>query len=211
MFLRLLDETRAAFEKSQIRRIAEDAGKNWRYSVCATRINVDSPLILGFNWGARVGEEYPPQVILPTESFLELPRKDLGSLSRIIPLLHEFLGEDAARIGQSNFCFFRSKKEDQIREYDLGLCIPLFRELLHAARPSRILSLSTRLRQHLKTIGALSGIEEKAIPLRRGTYTAMRGRVVLDEVSCPILFLPHPNYPMPGAARREAWAFCFGQ
>jgi hypothetical protein len=211
VFFRLLDETKVAFEKSKIRTWAQAAKMNWEYSVCATRIDLDSPLILGFNWGARAGETYQPQMLMPTKSFLELPKSDLGSLSRIIPLLHEFLGEDALRIGQSNFCFFRSKTAGQIGEDDLSLCRPLFRGLLRAARPSRILSLSSRLRKHLGRSGVLSAIEEKAIPIPRGTYTAVRARVVLEEIRCPIVFLPHPNYPMLGAARREAWAFCFDQ
>jgi hypothetical protein len=37
----------------------------------------------------------------------------------------------------------------------------------------------------------------------------MNAVLSLKDRRVPIHFLPHPNYPLGGDARRQAWKFCF--
>ena len=216
-FHKLLQETAEVFNNSNIRKVQ---GEKWGYSISATRILPDRPLILGFNWGVGKDENsFKRQLEMPRETFQDLiNKKDLGSLSRIVPYLEKYLPEiSLSDFGQSNYCFFRSKTEGQILEGDLELCKGLFQYFLAVSSPSMIISLSGRLRKYLlnpniQTI-LKNIVESEPIKFgRRGreiTYVAAKGLLENSGRNIPIYFLPHPNSPMTTGARHQAWKFCF--
>lgn len=195
---------------------ASDVKKNypeWSYSLCATRIEPRAPMILGFNWGAAKGHTYTPQDSIPPETFMDLYHNgNLGSLRKIVRYLETYFPEDeVGRIGQSNFCFFRSKIENQISSDDLKRCLPLFEQFLRIAEPSEILIFSAALRNHLKTKfpGCFSEKHTLVYPAGNRSYTVEKGHLQREAQSIPIYSLPHPNAHIPGSVRDAAWEFCF--
>lgn len=203
----LLFRLEAIYEKSEIRKECEIENREWGYSLVTTAMAPASPLILGFNWGASKGEKYVSQKTVEETDFTKM---DIGSLKRIFPFVRKHLGNDyLSKVSQSNYCFFRSQKEEQISSFDIDLCRDVFSELIQALDPSSIICFSSRLRDHL--LGSKAVIEEKALPIKfiRGTkeiqFVARRGRLASG---IDIKFLPHPNYPMTREARELSWQFC---
>jgi uracil-DNA glycosylase len=136
----------------------------------------------------------------------------VGSLKRIYPFLDKYYGKDfLSNVSQSNYCFFRSKTENQIEEPDIERCRSIFTELIEILAPSSILCLSAKLRKHLIDTNQVHALQEKAINFKRGAaeieFVAVRGKLASGV---DIKFLPHPNYPMKRDARSEAWQFCCG-
>lgn len=216
-FQELLEMTRQAYDKCDVKKIEAKLGGSWAYSICATRIVPNQPLLLGFNWGAKKGCPHKPQSEIPKESFIDLFRaRKLGSMQRIFPYMKKYFpNQQIAEIGQSNYCFFRSDLESQISDGDLELCDPLLQRFLELAQPSRILMFSARLRRHLLSSGLLLKILKSApIFFNRGSracsYIAIKGSIRVNDESIRCYSLPHPNYPMKKEARDQAWKFCFG-
>lgn len=209
----LLAKTKSAYDLSDIKKHCDKEGHQWFYSLCATKIIVNKPLIIGFNWGAGSGVSFAPQMDYPTESFYDLHKKKwLGSLSRIIPYCEKYISKEfACEAGQSNYCFFRSYQEDQISEHDLELCKPIFRELLEISKPSLLLCFSARLRDHLILSELVENCATAELPYRQGN-AERKCLVAKGEISfgkSKIYFLPHPNWPLKREIREEAWEFCF--
>lgn len=201
--------TAAAFAGAPIKRLAQELGTHWYYSICATRITPARPLLIGFNWGASAQGGHEPQREMPTRTFEQLlDQQELGSLARIMPYLKRHLPDvDLSEIGQTNFCFFRSKTEDQITAEDIELSTPLFLKLLEIAQPSRIIGLSARLREYL---GGLPGqVEVRAVEHSGRRVLIGKGYVEIDRRPIPVCVLPHPNHRLPTALREKAWQTCF--
>jgi hypothetical protein len=212
----LLIATEQQFNRSRIKAAAEQAGKKWMYNIAATRITPQNPLILGFNWGAEEKERYTP--VLEDKTFLNsLNANDLGSMKRLRRHLVQYLHMDddaMENVGQSNYCFFRSKSDGEIVKSDLELCRPLFEKLLEIARPSMILSFSNRLRDYLLGENRVSDVMRQPVPTEnpsKRNYRACKGFLEVHGSTIPIYFLPHPNYRLSGVARDAAWEFCFGR
>ncbi len=110
---------------------------------------------------------------------------------------------------QMNFCFFRSKGEDQISWKDLELSTPLFNDLIAIIKPARIIGFSSKLRNHIMEKESGTRFESANIPSNNRTLMVAKGmyRAIGNEV--PIFFLPHPNAKFTSEARRKAWDFCF--
>ena len=148
-FSKLLLQTKKAYEISDIKQLSENKG--WGYAVTATMILKNRPLIVGFNWGMdskwlSEGNEYGRQANYPMRIF-ESNYDEMGSLKGAIPYFHDYFSE--ALIGmQTNFCFFRSEKENQISAKDLELSSPLFDEYLDYSSPSIIISFSIKLKNY---------------------------------------------------------------
>jgi hypothetical protein len=207
----LFTETRTAFEKSLIKKFATDNGLNWHYSISSTRLTTENTLIVGFNWGASDNTDYQPQTEIPTENFRDLyDKKWLGSLRRIYePLKEYFPLENIDNCVQTNFCFFRSKEENQISAYDLELSIPLFQKLLDFIEPRRIIGLSNKLRDYFLNNNLCMQVETLNIPSNSKTLFVAKGIFCLHGRAIPVFFLPHPNSKFTSAARKAAWKFCF--
>lgn len=108
VFNRLLAKIEAAYNVSDIKEYCEKAGHKWAYSLCATKITKNKPLILGFNWGAASGFVYEPQQSYPTETFDDLYKKKyLGSFLRIVPYCNKYISSSFIHeAGQRKFLFF---------------------------------------------------------------------------------------------------------
>lgn len=210
MLNRLLSELGEVYEKSDIKQYCLEHGHKWHYSLITTPMKSDSPLILGFNWGASGDKPYEPESSVVPEEF---HASEVGSLSRIIPFCKRYYGNDfLSEASQSNYCFFRSKAEDQISNKDIQLCEPIFDQLIEAISPSIILCFSSKLRNYLLGTNRVRSKTSKSISYKRGarlvTFEATRAMLA---TGIEIKFLPHPNYPMKGDARSEAWEFCCGE
>ncbi len=207
----IFTETAIAFDKSDIKRFGEDNNLKWFYAISATRLTVDNNAIVGFNWGASSNENYQPQTIIPTETFRQLyDKKWLGSLQRIYePLKEYFPYEDIDNCVQTNFCFFRSKEENQITSADLALSTPLFQKLIDIIKPKRIIGFSNKLRDYFLNNNLCSSVETMNIPSNGKTLFVAKGIYQINGLDIPIFFLPHPNAQFTTAARQTAWEFCF--
>lgn len=199
----LLEKLGPIYETSDIKK----AGHEWSYSLINTSMEHSAPLILGFNWGVAQNEKYSNQQPIEKSNF---EKEDVGSLKRIYPFIREYFGQDyLSKVNQSNYCFFRSKTEDQIKESDIERCRGVFLELIEILAPSSIICLSAKLRKHLIDTNQVCDQQEKAIVFRRGSseieFVAVRGKLASGV---DIKFLPHPNYPMKREARAAAWQFC---
>lgn len=213
-FRDILEETQKAFDASDIKQRAPKEAP-WHYSICATRITPDRLLILGFNWGAESNEPYQPQDVLPTKSFLEIDNKELGSLGRVKPYLRRYCSADLEDVGQSNFCFFRSKHASEISQRDLKLCFEPFSKFIRVAQPKKIIGLSMHLRNHMLKSDMLQSIKTPTPDLtfdRGGRQVAcqvVKGVFLNEGKMVPVYLLPHPNYRIPRQTREAAWIFCF--
>jgi membrane protein YdbS with pleckstrin-like domain len=207
----IITETSIAFDKSPIKKFATDKGLNWYYSISSTRLTTDNNVIVGFNWGAADNFNYQPQTEIPTENFKDLyDKKWLGSLQRIYePLKEYFPYEDIDNCVQTNFCFFRSKEENQITPTDLQLSTPLFQNLLDIIKPKRIVGFSNKLRDYFLNNNLCTSVETLNIPSNGKTLFVAKGIYRVNGRDIPIFFLPHPNSQFTSAARHTAWEFCF--
>lgn len=203
----LLIELGSAYEKSLIKQYCLENGHEWHYSLVTSTLKPGGPLVLGFNWGVSQGEDDSPQPSIDESSIVS---EEVGSLSRIFPFCVKYFGDDfLSRTSQSNYCFFRSQKEDQIKDHDIHLCEPIFEKLIEVIAPSSILCFSSKLRDYLLKNGRVHDTESKVINFKRGStlvgYKAIRATL---KSGTKIKFLPHPNYPMKREARSDAWEFC---
>ncbi len=206
-FNELLAETKIAYNQSSIK------GKGWWYSVTATRIMKNKPLIVGFNWGVdsksmQKGDKHEAQKEYPDVCFEDI-YKELGSLKRVKPYFEKYY-PDALSGMQTNFCFFRSEKEDQVSEGDLELSSKLFDKYLDYSAPSIIISFSKKLGDYLEKKGKLKHVQKEDIKSGKKIIQPIRAKFQ-DSNNNVIAFvsLPHPNYPISGEARDKAWEFCF--
>jgi hypothetical protein len=205
-FYKLLYETRQKYYLSDVYQKHKD--KHWYYSITATRFSKNRPLIVGFNWGAEKGYKYQPQCEYPFADF-EGIYDDLGSLKRTIPLFHEY--HTKAIYGmQTNLCFFRSEKEEQISYNDLKLCKPLFEKYLDYVEPSIIISFSSKLRNYFIDNNLIFNKKSLSIDFAKGklevikaNYKMKNGRII------NFVYLPHPNAHISNENRLKAWEFCF--
>lgn len=219
-FDELIGEIERGFESSRIKNVAELAGEQWCYDVC-TRINPQRILVVGFNPGAGSIPCFDRQREMCNYGFLEsCDRKEQGSLSRIVRYLEKYKEHisssfDLQDIGQTNYCFFRSKNAGQITRSDLQLCRPIFLRLLKIAKPSMILSFSSRMKEDLEQSRLLVLTENHPYTLRRGNmeagYCSAKGFIIVETQKIPIYFLPHPNYRILGDVRKRVWDDWFGE
>ena len=205
-FNELLYETKQAYLLSDVYQNYKD--KEWYYSVTATKLSKNKPLIVGFNWGAKKNYKYTPQCEYPFTIFEGL-YDDLGSLNRTIPFFHEYF-QKALTGMQTNYCFFRSQKEKQISYRDLELCKPLFDKYLDYVDPSIIISFSSILRDYFNNNNLITN--KKTLPIKylkgqteiiKGNYKTRSGKII------EFVYIPHPNARVSNEDRIKAWEFCF--
>ncbi len=202
-FSELLDRTANAYENSEIK------SKKLYYSVCATPLYQNSTLILGFNWGAGKNKINKAQTEMDTNTFTNL---DLGSLKRTLNFFTQYLpDENQDAFVQSNYCFFRSKKEKDISHHDLALTKELFDSLVEYLHPNKVISFSSKLKKYFENKSKLTSINSITIKSGRINFCAAKAILSSKGDTIPILFLPHPNYPITSEARHAAWKHCFSK
>jgi len=202
----LLLDVQAAYDESNVKK--EHPGLF--YSLITGSLELKQPLIIGFNWGAAQDERYTAQTVDDFEK--PLFSEDVGSIKRIFSFCNRHLGQGYLDQGsQTNFCFFRSKIDSDIDDADLSRCKPVFNKLVEVLQPSAILCFSSRLREYLIESNQVTDLQSLSnLNFSRGGNNircyAVKGR--FNNVD--IAFLPHPNSPIPGAIRRQAWEFACG-
>lgn len=212
-FNKLLEETKQAYNQSQIKKLQKN--NEWGYSVTATMIMKNQPLVVGFNWGVdakwvELGNKYGAQTKYPFRVF-ESNYDEMGSLKRTINYFHEYYPE-ALNGMQTNYCFFRSEKEGQITDHDIKLSSKLFKKYLDYSTPSIIISFSNRLREHFETAGKLKDIitpKEKIKSNSKIISPIVAKLEYIEGKLVDFVYLPHPNYPVTKVARDKTWKFCF--
>ena len=206
----LFDDTKLAFLKSDIKKFAEANNLQWNYSISATPLTKNNTVIVGFNWGAS-SEGDIPQLAPPTRNFKSL-YDELGSFKKVDSSLRKYFSDtEIDNCVQTNFCFFRSKEENQISDKDLELSTPLFETLISLIEPKRIISFSSKLRDYfLKDEKLYRPNGELNITSNKKTLYVAKGFYLLKGNEIPVYFLPHPNSKFTGEARKKAWEFCFG-
>lgn len=213
-FDRLVEEVEQAFEKSEIKKHVENAGKNpWHYDIC-TRIVPQRVLVVGFNPGVKQNYDHERQNQFPDKTFME-SLSDQGSMCRVGKYLEKYFSQHIKEIGQTNYCFFRSETAGQIQRSDLQLCLPIFLRLLEIAKPCVILSFSSRTKKDLEKSPLLDLTENHCYKLPRGNleaeYCSAKGFISVESQKTPIYFLPHPQYHISGDIRKRIWCDWFGE
>lgn len=204
----LFQETQRAFDKSLIGKYNE---QKWFYSISATPLIANKNVIVGFNWGAKDNYTYESQNEIPTDNFKYLYENNLlGSLQRIYkPLRHYFPNEDIDNCVQTNFCFFRSKKQNQIKQADLELSTPLFIKLIDIIKPKRIIGFSSKFREYCVNESICKNIRQTQFKSNRKKVYVAKGIFKANKNEFPVYFLPHPNARITTLARDYAWNYCF--
>lgn len=202
---KLLMELEVAYNKSNVKKTYEK--NEWYYSLSSTPLYKNSILLIGFNWGAKkTCKCYSKQTECEKINFID---QESGSFKRVIKYLRNFFSEeDIKKIVQTNYCFFRSEKKNQITDYDLMLCQDIFIELLKTIKPKKILSFSNLPYKDNK----LKFKKAEGIPIkpnkRVGNVSYNYGELEFDNnISIPFCFLPHPNYPVVNSEREKCWKF----
>lgn len=207
----LLQKTKIAYKKSNI--IKTTNTKNRGYSLLATSIMKNKPLIIGFNWSKN---SYSLKKIDKTGAQVEYPFRDfsmtfnqMGSLKGAFTYFEEYYPK--ALLGmQSNYCFFKSEKESQITDYDLKISEQLFEDFLLYISPSIIITFSSRLKNYLIKSGKLQKIESTEINADRITFFPIKAKFIFgNKRKVDFVYLPHPNNTLKKAEREKAWEFCF--
>lgn len=206
-FKELLAETDKAFFKSDVYN-KYGREKEWWYSVIATSILKNTPMIVGFNWGTANDCNYEKQKEYPIRMF-ESNFNELGSLKRTIKYFYKYY-PDALTGMQTNYCFFRSENEAQISAEDLNSCQDLFFKLINFSHPSSIVSFSSKLRDYLIGNQLISDVQQNEIDFRGRKYSSIKAKMKLsDNSEIPFFYLPHPSTKIGTAERDRLWEYCF--
>lgn len=198
-FLRnLYEQLDSAWNQSKISQNPKAA--RWNYALMGSPIRCGGALMVGFNWGARKGHTYEKQTSIPLKS------DDWGSLKRVLPLIEQYFNIGERDLMQTNFCFFRSEKQKDIPEQDIVSCASIFLELIDFIRPKLMICFSTVLRNWLiDHAKVMVGVQRESVVSKRGNLVVLVGKLRGKSGSYPIVFLPHPNYPLERQARRLTW------
>lgn len=212
-FKELLNETEIAFRQSHVYKKFKE--KKWGYSITATKFQKHKPLILGFNWGAGKNwqKDHKEEQIQHVQNYQLLKSfKDsyntLGSFKKVVNLFDKYLPRANNGV-QTNFCFFRSYKENQITLEDIKLCTPLFEKLVDYLEPSEIITFSRYLNNYFDTNNKIIDKKVKNIKSNNKTINTTKGSIMIKGKKIDYYNLPHPNYPITTKARTDAWDFCF--
>jgi hypothetical protein len=180
-----------AFNQSDIKKLAEKEGKKWYYSLCTNKPKEGQPLLIGLNWGAS-DEDFEPQDInnLPETINWSL----MGDLKKLKPYLEEYFpGIDSSTYNQTNYCFFRSKSEDDLNWSDIKLTEAPFEEFISRIKPSIIFGFSAKLRDYLLHNRRILFLEERPINSGTKTYIVYKGFMKLKSWWTHINLIPHPS------------------
>ena len=211
-FEKLLSQTDKVYRQSEI--YSKYKENDWGYSISSTSFHKNEKVIVGLNWGVDSslsdrGKSHGVQKEYPLKDFSNLG-VDLGSFSRTIGYFHRYF--DVLPKVQTNYCFFRSENESQIRN-DLSLCNKLFESLMEYLQPSMIISFSKALNNFFDKANMLKVEKDGILEIASGNkvFTVVKGFVNLSGREIKYINLPHPNYPILGTSRDKAWEFCFGK
>jgi len=214
LFFSLRDAVAVAFGRSSVRRRQEAKGQTWAWSVCALPLRRGRDLLLGLNWGYRLGHQ--PQDEPPDEMALAKILKE--RFGRTAHSLLARYGRDLALMNYFNVCPFRSPRISDLTEDDWYLAIhEFFVPALDAIAPPRTLILGTTAVNRLERLGPRVGrplIADFAWHVIREGGPAVgwgRGVLVGDSGRHPFIVLPHPQARIKGDVRDRLCAEAFGE
>jgi uracil-DNA glycosylase len=212
----LLGELRTAYYESDIQHneYCRVNNRRWAYELIQTALVEHQPFLIGFNWGVdNTWEEYiNGSAYNHQESIEKLKFVDIykGSMQRSMSMCARYFGGvDFSEVSHSNFCFFQSKKEDQITEHDINLCVPIFDKMIAILNPSVVFRFSSKARDHMINHKSLvRNVCKRKVSSSDGVgnaYLAAKGEL---NNGSRVYFLPHPNFKLRTEARVMAWEFC---
>lgn len=200
------DNIQNAFNQSDIKLI----NKDWHYSLCNSVPKIGQPLIVGFNW--EVDSNHKKTTISDLNT--EIDWNELATLKKIKSYLEKtFTKYPIKNYNQTNYCFFRSKKENQISQKDIELCEPIFFDFISKIKPKYIVSFSAKLRETFIEKGYLKYYSKKIVFDGKKNIYAYHGFVKIDNWWTYIYFLPHPSYwdriNNQETSLKELWKICW--
>ena len=206
----LLRDLATQYEKSDNKQHYNEKRK-WGYELIQSYLEKSQPLIIGFNWGVdnrwdkyKQGIEYKHKNKIERMKFTEIYK---GSLQRAMNMAKLYFSHISFEKGShSNFCFFRSEKENQITEFDIKLCERIFIKMIDIVNPSVVFCFSDRARKYLFKSGLLQDYNEERFFLQ-GSKSCLSAKAKLYN-GTKIFFLPHPNRPIKRELRHKAWKYC---
>jgi hypothetical protein len=211
-FENIAKRTHEFFNNSYIKKEAETKGYKWFYSISATKIVKNNPLIIGLNWGAKSGDDYSEQKEMPTDIFFDLyNNKSLGSFQRIWKYVEEYLPEYKENIGMSNYFFLRSKDESQIlKDLEQWNESKIFDDFLYSAQPTHLICFGKSVKNYFLERNLVSDIIKTDIIYnsKKFKHTAVKGKYT--SLNVDVNFLPHPNSQFSLDALKNIWEFHFG-
>ena len=177
-----------AFNKSNIKQQSEK--NSWFYSLCNSKPKIGQPIIVGFNWG--VSYNHKKQTYSDLKSVMNW--NQMPSIEKIKPFIEKYFPRLNNSFNQTNYCFFRSKKEDEISDFDINLCEPIFYEFISRVKPRFILAFTKKLRETLIKNGMIKYLNKKSVFDGKKIITSYHGFVNFGGWWSYIYILPHPNY-----------------
>ncbi len=210
VFTELLYEIKQVYLLSDVYKKSKK--NQWYYALSATRLAKNTPLILGFNWGvdsklAEKGLCASPQTEYPFTYFDGL-YDELGSFKKVVDKFHDYYTEGLSGV-QTNYCFFRSPKEDDISAKDIEICEPIFDKLIKYLEPASIITFSKKLHRHL--MNRENQVITEGIPSGDKTVYVSKGTIKINDSSIKYYNLPHPNnwHYNTSESIEKAWGYCF--
>ena len=201
----LLEKTKAAYEKSKIKR----AGLF--YSIAGTAIKKRKGVLMGLNWGG--GGIIDNSKYLPQESLNNINKckpEDYRFIRALSSYLEKYLKLKSVNdINYSNLCFFRSPQIIDLSPNDWKICNDLFKYYIDYIQPKWILltSIAINTISILKNNTNIKFKEKKEFQQNNKIFIAYRGYYN----QFPIYTIPYP-YRAGGISedtRKKIWDWHF--
>ncbi len=207
MSKQLFDEIAAELQKvapnTPLMQQQKELKRRWGYSICATPLETELPLVMGMNWGGS--GEFEVQSEMPDkQGFIDdLNKGHYRFLTRSSRLLKTYGEIDiwSGNFNYTNFCFFRSPNAKYLHNDDYALSLDILERLIKGIQPSKIICLTTSVISHIPDKGTLQLIQSSG----QRTYHAYQGQLF----GFPFYCVPHPNAHVPTMQREELWRQCF--
>lgn len=191
-------------EKLNVNR--RDSLKSYGYSVSATPLYVDAPLVLGINWGGSPESNTPS----PPCNWDEL--RDIGSLRNIKKFLKKYINEDNKFIVQANVSPLRTPKESGLDEMDLKASAKDFLPVLvEFIQPKFILFLGTGRTLSIVHTVFLKKFEVEHFKVQQANkiFWGYHGYFHVADLKVPVLVLPHPMARIKTCTKEKLWDLGF--
>ena len=212
---KLLLELKSAYKISDIKnnKYCFENNRKWGYSLIESSLEVNQPLIIGFNWGVnKKWDDYKQGKAYKNQE--EIEKRDVnlreykGFVQKVLKTgKRHFPKIKFEKASHSNFCFFRSETENQISEKDINLCLPIFLEMIEIVKPNVIFCFSSKAKDFLLNKGFIHNPKTKTIQSTREKGNSYKVVVGLTKAGIPIFCLPHSSSRLKNEVRENAWKF----
>lgn len=195
-FYKLLEETKAVFERSPVYKFQKEHAKNWNYAVCETPIQQNKGLVFGLNWG---GNDIGAQTKYPRFN----KERNWNFMSSSAAYFRDYLNvNNIEEVNYSNLCFFRSPKIKDLKTEDWELSLPLFKKYVEFVNPTWTVLLGKKGISILNNRGLLSDLKRVE---KKGAKNRSFGYTGLLFGSYPFYCVPHPQARIESVVREAIW------